>query len=150
MAQILRALEPKEAGSYMPMREMHAKGRNEVYKAVGEYLAALYELDEELVEEGCFLVELDDGRLASFPFGIGGQVSTLASQGSQFTDTRRSSTLMALTNHWRSYYETSAANRVGGEATWDRLFSEILIGIGAEQSEASTLCELAKMEARFF
>lgn len=150
MAEILRALGPQEAGAFMPMREMHAERRNEVYEAVGEHLAALYELDEDLVEEGCFLVQLEDQRLVAFSYGIGGTIEVPACEEPAETGGRaiRHGAFMAFVTHWQHYDRTPVTDRIGDEDGWDRLFPEILAAVGVDYDEALGLCEAAKMEAR--
>jgi len=69
MAEVLRALKPNEAGTYMPLRELHDQSRGEVYEAVGEQLMMIYELTEELIG-GDFLVKLSEGQMVGFSYGL--------------------------------------------------------------------------------
>ena len=71
MAEVLRALNPGEVKSFMPMREMHEKQHREVYEAVGEQIMIFYELDEGFTHDGGdFLVGLEDGREVAFSYGV--------------------------------------------------------------------------------
>jgi hypothetical protein len=153
MAEILRALAPSEVQAYAPMREFHYATQAEVYKTVGNYLADLYELDEGLVEDGCFLVELQNRQQVAFAYGVlagDGEESDADSDYEYCPPAVLSGFFMAMVEHWRDYDRQAAADQPIDESRWDEQLPRTLVDMGMEPDFARSLCEVAKLEARFF